>query len=385
MRLASLHVIVCGAATGGSAAALLLARAGARVTLVEKVARPRAVGAGLAIAENGLAVLESLGLGPALDAARPIRGMRITDARGRTLLAPPRPAPRVVMVRRATLQGVLLDAVAAEPRIEAHFGAELLRAEPNGIVVRCKDGQTRAVRADLVIGADGVHSRVRDSGAFGARVRGTGIRYVRALADAEVALGVEAWTSAGVFGSFAADAGTYVYASCGTPAMRAALDARDLAAFRAEWSRAYPAAAPILEAIPAWDALLVNEVIRVDCARFYDGRLALLGDAAHAMAPNLGQGANSALVDAAVLLDEVRRAPDLQAALVAYDARRRPAVRAVANAAGRIGALAELTHPVPRLLRDRVLLPVASALASPRTTRAILQESSAHLLAIGRA
>ena len=58
MDLANLRVIIVGGATGGCAAALLLARAGAHVTLVERVAQPRAVGAGIALAENGMAVLE---------------------------------------------------------------------------------------------------------------------------------------------------------------------------------------------------------------------------------------------------------------------------------------------------------------------------------------
>src|SRR5688500_3983066 len=101
MQIDDLHVIIAGGATGGGSAALLLARAGARVTLIERVAQPRAVGAGIAIAENGMAVLESLKLGPALGAAREVRGMRVTDAAGRTLLAPPDPPPRVRMVRRA--------------------------------------------------------------------------------------------------------------------------------------------------------------------------------------------------------------------------------------------------------------------------------------------
>ena len=98
MRLEELNVIVAGAGTGGCAAALLLARAGARVTIAEKVPQPRAVGAGIAMAENGLAVLESLGLGPALEVGRPVVGARISDAMGRTLLDAPSPAPRVVML-----------------------------------------------------------------------------------------------------------------------------------------------------------------------------------------------------------------------------------------------------------------------------------------------
>ncbi|HKH92129.1 MAG TPA: NAD(P)/FAD-dependent oxidoreductase, partial [Gemmatimonadaceae bacterium] len=322
MRLGDLHVIIVGGATGGCSTALLLARAGARVTLLERVAQPRAVGAGIAIAENGMAVLESLGMAPALDVAREVRGMRVTDAVGRTLLTPPDPVPRVRMVRRATLQGVVLDAVAAEPRIERLFGTEAVIAAPDGTVdIRDAEG-TRTLRADLVVGADGVRSRIRECGAFRPRVRSTGISYVRGLVQEDLDEGVEAWTPAGLFGSFAVDEGTYFYASCGTRECRAALDARDLDALRDAWSRAYAPAERILGALPGFDQLLVNEVVRVDCARWWDGRLALLGDAAHAMAPNLGQGANSALVDAAVLLDELRRGGSLAEALAAYDARR---------------------------------------------------------------
>jgi len=216
-------------------------------------------------------------------------------------------------------------------------------------------------------------------------VRSTGISYVRGLVQEDLDEGVEAWTPAGLFGSFAVDGGTYFYASCGTRECRAALDAGDLDALRDAWSGAYAPAERILGALPGFDQLLVNEVVRVDCARWWDGRLALLGDAAHAMAPNLGQGANSALVDAAVLLDELRRGGSLAEALTAYDARRRPAVRRVSDTAARLGRLAEATGPVMRALRDRVLLPVAGMFSSERLTAAVLQEPPSTLLAIGRA
>jgi 2-polyprenyl-6-methoxyphenol hydroxylase-like FAD-dependent oxidoreductase len=72
---------------------------------------------------------------------------------------------------------------------------------------------------------------------------------------------------------------------------------------------------------------LVNTVRSVHCPRWYSGRLALLGDAAHAMPPNLGQGANSALVDGVVLAEELARAPSVTDALVGYDKRRRPLAR----------------------------------------------------------
>lgn len=383
MQLTGLNIIVCGGATGGCAAALLLARAGASVTLIERVAEPRAIGAGIAIAENGLAVLESLGMGPALAVARPVTEVRIVDALGRTLLAPRGDPPRAVMIRRATLQGMLLDAVAREPGVRRQFGTEVLRAVPSGEVTVREAGRDATLHADLVVGADGVHSRVREGGVFGARMSGTGIRYVRMLLESDVATGTEAWTPAGIFGAFAVDGGTYAFASCGTKALSAALDARDLAAFRSAWSKAYPASVRILAGLKTFDELLQNQVLRVSCARWYDGRLVLLGDAAHAMAPNLGQGANSALVDAAVLLDELRRCVTLQDGLRAYQRRRQKAVRRVANASSRLGRLAEVTHPVGRTLRDRLLLPVVGLFASAKATALLLQEPTDTLLAIG--
>lgn len=384
MRIEELNVIVVGAGTGGSAAALLLARAGARVTIVERVPQPRAVGAGIAMAENGLAVLESLGLGPALQAGRPVVGARITDAMGRTLLDAPSPEPRLVMLRRSTLQGLLLDAVAATTGIERRFGVEVVRASTEGAVTTRDGAGEQVSTADLVIGADGVHSRVRDGGAFGARVHRSGISYVRMLVRPGLETTSEAWTAAGIFGAFAADGATYAFASCGSPACRAALAARDLGAFRAAWASVYSPAEPILADVASFDELLVNEVIHVECDRWVDGRLVLLGDAAHAMAPNVGQGANSALVDAAVMLDELRRGSTLADGLAAYERRRRKPVRLVATAAARLGLVAEWTHPVARAMRDRVLAPLLNAIAPRGTTAMLLQEPTERLLAIGR-
>ena len=200
-----------------------------------------------------------------------------------------------------------------------------------------------------------------------------------------LATGVEAWTPAGLFGSFPVPGGTYVYASAGSRECRRAVEHEDLASFRAAWARSYAASAPVLDSVARWSDLLVNRVQTVHCPEWANGRLVLLGDAAHAMPPNLGQGANSALVDAAVLLDELRRRDDLPAALAAYEARRQRAVRRVAQASARLGRLAELTSPVLRGLRDGVLMPLAQRLTSGRDLSAVLQEPPDALRAIGRA
>jgi 2-polyprenyl-6-methoxyphenol hydroxylase-like FAD-dependent oxidoreductase len=375
-----LNVIVVGAALGGATAALLLARGGARVTLLEKVAEPRAVGAGIAVAENGLVVLEALGM--AAELARlgaEVGPARVVDGRGRTLLAPRAPQPRMLMVRRSDLQTLLLGAVAAQPRIELRLDAKVLRADPQGLVELRSPRGEETLRAELIVGADGVHSRVREGADFGAAVRRTGVRYARLLAPAGLARGEEAWTRQGLFGSVALPDGTYAFASAQGPAAHLLESRGDLDLWKQEWARAYAPSAAILASITSWDQLIVNEVIRVDCRRYFNGRLVLLGDAAHAMAPNVGQGGNSALVDAAVLAAALRDADGVGAALERYDARRRPAVRRVADTAQRLGALAHWTNPAGAFLRDRVLMPLAQRLTGQKAMAVVLQEPSAEL------
>jgi len=180
---------------------------------------------------------------------------------------------------------------------------------------------------------------------------------------------MEAWTPIGLFGMAPLSAGSYFFTSARHPALAAALHGRDLAAFRAAWSTAYPPSRGVLDPLKEFDELLVNEVIEVECTRFVDDNLVLLGDAAHAMAPNLGQGANSALVDAVVLTHELREAPSREEALRRYDARRRPAVQRVQQLAHRLGGAAEMHGAVPRILRDTALrllnlLPGASTRAA---------------------
>jgi 2-polyprenyl-6-methoxyphenol hydroxylase-like FAD-dependent oxidoreductase len=99
------------------------------------------------------------------------------------------------------------------------------------------------------------------------------------------------------------------------------------------------------------------------------------------MAPNLGQGANSALVDAAVLAWELRHTTDQRQALQRYDTRRRRAVRAVQDAADRVSRLSELRQPALRWLRDGVARRLAGVAGSERASRALQQEAPAWLLA----
>jgi 2-polyprenyl-6-methoxyphenol hydroxylase-like FAD-dependent oxidoreductase len=297
--------------------------------------------------------------------------MDIRSVTGRRLLTARMPdlgagLDHAIAVRRTDLHRLLLEAVAGVASIETRFGCAAVSAEPSGavsITSTAKNGpdfDSMSLRADVIVGADGVNSAVRSTGGFVSRVS-SGSSYVRTIVRGRASPWFEEyWTPLGSFGQGPLDGDlVYFWAAAHVGAAAEAVSRRDLGAFRKQWRSVLPAAADLLEQVSSFDDLLVNTVRRVDCRRWFSGRLVLLGDAAHAMAPNVGQGANSALVDGVVLAEELAGAPSVMDALVEYDKRRRPLARRVQMTAEMLQRLCGIERVTALRVRDAVLAGLA--------------------------
>ncbi|MEH6644891.1 FAD-dependent monooxygenase [Sulfitobacter sp.] len=335
------NVIVVGAGIGGLTAAIAFARRGVAVTVLEQATAIREVGAGLQVSPNGLFVLRALGLEKRLLERGAVQGkavvMRAHDSADELVrldlsLLPP--DQRYLFMHRADLIDVLARA-ASEHNVSFEMGAQVQDIEPGTTPkLTLTDGSTR--RAELIIGADGLHSRARialngDDDPFF-----TGQVAWRAMVPNTAGHANVAMVTMGPgrhLVSYPLRGGTLVNL--------VAVEERK--SWAAEgWN--HPDDAENLKmAFAGWDGMageLINAVKaptlwglhRHPVAPVWQaGGVALLGDAAHPTLPFLAQGANMAIEDAWVLADHVLWGG--VDALPAYQNERRPRVARVIKAA----------------------------------------------------
>ncbi|MFG3420701.1 FAD-dependent oxidoreductase [Micromonospora sp. NPDC049460] len=384
--------VVVGAGIGGLAVAGALARSGWRVTLLERADRVRPEPTAVALWPNGVRALRALGLGAGLEAiATPLPDGGVRRPDGHWLVQPrPTPADRMpVVVHREDLHDALIAGLGDEVELRTGVTVRTVRAEP-GQRPSVGDGR-HTVEADLVVAADGTDSEIRrqlapESGVVssgcaawravipwyrapklpadrpvGGEVLGAGYRFVSASLGERGSSGAS--SRGGIY---------WVATAAGAP--RPEPPETQLALLR-RWYAGWPA--PIAELLDATDpADLVQQEIRElrPLPRSYGfpagpGGVVLLGDAAHAMPPHLGQGACLAFEDAATLASLLResRLPD---AVVAYDRVRRPRAATVVRQTRRMSAVLKARGPLALRARDAALGTITPRLLSTAATTA---------------
>jgi 2-polyprenyl-6-methoxyphenol hydroxylase-like FAD-dependent oxidoreductase len=362
------RVVVVGAGIGGLSAAIAVRRAGHEPVVVERAPELREGGFGLVLSANAVTALRLLGLADAVASrGTRVRVAQVCNPRGEVLIEIPyeRLGWEAYGILRTELHSVLLEAI---PAGALRLGRTCVAVTEDGAVL-LSNGEERG---DAVVGADGIHSAVRAS-LFGEEpLRYGRHRAWRAATQFEHELTrdrfVEVWGLGGGFGFGPAGAGR-VYWYCFEKVVETAAapvsPKDDFLERYGDWLD--PIGALIESTEP--DAIVSTFTYdRPPRRQWGRGRVTLLGDAAHPMKPNLGQGAAHALEDAVVLGRALEHARDASAALRGYERRRIKRANAVVRMSRQAGRAAEVSSPLGARVRDTVfkLLPDAVAIAQQR-------------------
>jgi 2-polyprenyl-6-methoxyphenol hydroxylase-like FAD-dependent oxidoreductase len=345
---------VVGAGIGGLAAGISLSAAGFSVMHYEKSPEPRELGAGIAIWPNGVRALRALGLDEFVDGALHQEG-GVRRADGRMLAGfaagavDRRFGEPIVGLHRAELHAALLARCERERfRLGREVSAVTVGASAaDGAELRFADGSS--VRADLVVGADGLRSAVRESLLGDGEPRDAEIVAYRGVVELvdEVPPG-EWWGRDSVAGLLPLRGGL-VYWYFGARG-------RDTPGALERLAAEYDPRVGAVVALTPPDQVLVHDLYDRDPVKSWSrGAATLLGDAAHPMLPFIGQGAGAALEDAVELGRALEAEPDIGAALVRYEARRVERAALFVKTSRRAAAVALPRSAFTRRLRDTLL------------------------------
>ena len=323
-------IAIIGGGIGGLTAAVALARRGLAAEVYEQAPALEEVGAGVGLWPNAMAAFEPIGLsGKVAQLAATVGRQGIRRPDGTWLMSIPdelmakRWGAGVVTVHRAELQQLL--AAELDPAV-IHLGARCTGFEDSGQAVIARFADGRQVQADVLVGADGVHSAVR-AALFGpASLRYRGYTAVRSLTPAgSVALpsdGAETWGRGARFGLGPATGERIIWWAFWNATAGGTDDGNTRARLRTLFGGWHDPIPAIIEATPE-TTLIRNDIYDRWPARAWGrSRVALVGDAIHPMTPDLAQGACQAILDATTLATCLAASRDTRAALREYQQRR---------------------------------------------------------------
>jgi len=339
------RIVIAGGGIAGLTLATALQQRGLDAELVERNPHWEAVGAGIAVQPNGLRVLRELGLGAAVErAGTVVRRWLFRDQHGEVLCDIDLEAlwgevGPFAGIERARLQEALLSGAAAVP---CRLGTWVTSLSPGDRCVSVGFSDGTAGEYDLVVGADGIFSTVRQLALSTAPPLYSGQMAWRSLApiSPRELNSVEFWLGDGCFFGLCpvGDGRTYGFGNVTTPRLHDPIQGRlhrlrDRFAGFGGWVRDY------LACLEGDEQIHCGPIEWLELDRWHIGRVVLVGDAAHANSPMMGQGGSMAMEDALLLAEILRTTAHVEDALDTFVTRRRPRVSWVQQESRTVGEM----------------------------------------------
>ncbi len=354
-------IAIIGGGIAGLTSAIAFLKAGYSPTVFEAAQPIRPIGAGLGLAANAIKALDRLGIRDKVVAkGRILSSFAIKDESGRDITY--NDSTKIsreygldnFTIHRAALHDALLSEIPEENLVTGKRSVDFTMQQSGGNYrIFFKDGTS--CEADYLVVADGIHSAIRQKLVPGSKPRYAGYTCWRAVIDNSllgIAESYEIWGRKGRFGVVPlADNQLYWFATINAAENHPRFKNFTLSDL-ASWFKDYPDATRQIISASGEDALIWNDIIDLKpISQYAFGRVLLVGDAAHATTPNMGQGACQAIEDAAVLLDELTSEGNLEEQFARFEKRRLRRTHFIVNQSARIGKIAQAEHPL--LIRIR--------------------------------
>ncbi len=371
LREKDAEVVIAGGGPGGLTAALALRRCGINALVFERAGEGEPpIGSGLFLGYNVTRALRHLGLERELEeCSTEVEANDYTTESGRLLGTMTVPeGERQFGVARPALRRLLVDAAGDDPTIEA--GQEVVGFEQDGDGVSVRLGSGREVRCAVLIGADGLRSRLRAALHGDSEPAYVGFTTRRGVVHSELAERGRMRMALGkgrAFGFYPVDAERIYWTAVSTEPAGCSESPPQMR--RAVLDRFEDFSEPVSGLVSATsdeNTFQCDIFDRDPIDHWGDGRVTLLGDAAHPMTFYIGQGAGQAMVDGVFLAKHLSgRMSDPAAALRDYERQRAPETASFVNLSRRFGQIAHWQGP-QTVLRNRLLIPIMTRLASSR-------------------